>query len=349
MASARRRWSGSASRRASRSSPRTAARSCGSCSRSSGTRTAPRSPIAGLLVLPEPSDGDLFLDLEGDPFALDDGVDYLFGILEPRLAEDGRGPATRRRASPCRSSTRSGASTTTGSVTWAAEKAAFERTIDLIMDRWDADPAMHVYHYAAYERTALGRLAQRHGTREEEVDRLLRGGVLVDLFRAVRQGIRAGVESYSIKKIEPLYALHREVELKDAGSSIVAFETWLEMGPEAPVADAQAILTAIEGYNRDDVVSNWRLRDWLEERRLDLEAREGPLARPTLDDGAASKELNDREQEVAALAAALTGDDPDDPVERAQRSRRRRSLAARAAAGRGTAARTSRPGGGSSS
>ena len=99
---------------------------------------------------------------------------------------------------------------------------------------------MHVYHYAAYERTALGRLAQRHGTREEEVDRLLRGGVLVDLFRAVRQGIRAGVESYSIKRIEPLYALQREVELKDAGSSIVAFETWLELGAEAPVEDARA-------------------------------------------------------------------------------------------------------------
>ncbi len=55
-------------------------------------RDANGAPVAdrGLLVLPEPSPGDLFLDLEGDPFALDDGVDYLFGILEPRLVEDGR-------------------------------------------------------------------------------------------------------------------------------------------------------------------------------------------------------------------------------------------------------------------
>ena len=45
----------------------------------------------------------------------------------------------------------------------------------------------------------------RHATREEQVDRLLRGGVLVDLFRAVRQGLRASVESYGIKRIEPLY------------------------------------------------------------------------------------------------------------------------------------------------
>jgi predicted RecB family nuclease len=117
--------------------------------------------------------------------------------------------------------------------------------VDLIMDRWARDPDLHVYHYAAYERTALGRLAQRHGTREEEVDRLLRGEVLVDLYRVVRQGLRAGVESYSIKKIEPLYALTREQDLKDAGSSIVAFETWLELGTDAPVEDAAKILDGI--------------------------------------------------------------------------------------------------------
>ena len=36
-----------------------------------------------------------------------------------------------------------------------------------------AHPGMHVYHYAAYERTALTRLMGEHGTREEEVDGLL--------------------------------------------------------------------------------------------------------------------------------------------------------------------------------
>ena len=41
------------------------------------------------------------------------------------------------------------------------------------------------------------------------MDRLLRGEVLVDLYRVVRQGLRAGVESYSIKKLEPLYGLDR--------------------------------------------------------------------------------------------------------------------------------------------
>ncbi len=110
----------------------------------------------------------------------------------------------------------------------------------------------------------------RYGTREEEVDRLMRGGILVDLFSVVRQGLRVGVESYSIKKLEPLYGYQREVDLRDAGSSIVAFETWLEVGGEAGQDDET--LERIERYNRDDVVSTWQLRDWLEGQRAGARA-----------------------------------------------------------------------------
>ena len=52
---------------------------------------------------------------------------------------------------------------------------------------------MHVYHYAAYEPSTLARLMGAHATREDEVDELLRGEVLVDLLQVVRQGLRAGV------------------------------------------------------------------------------------------------------------------------------------------------------------
>ena len=283
-------------------------------------RDANGAPVAdrGLLVLPEPSPGDLFLDLEGDPFALDDGVDYLFGILEPRLLEDGRWAAAGGDPGPKFHAIWS--LDEDGLVTWASEKAAFERTIDLIMDRWAADPAMHVYHYAAYERTALGRLAQRHGTREEEVDRLLRGrraggpvprrpaGHPGGRRELLDQADRAAVRAPSRGRAQGRGQQHRRV--RDVARD----------GPgRAGRRRRRRSSTGIEGYNRDDVVSNWRLRDWLEERRRDLEAREGPLARPALDDGAATKELTEREQEVAALSAILTADDPDDPVLRAQR------------------------------
>src|SRR5262249_38902784 len=41
----------------------------------------PIEPEKGLCRLPQPSGGDLFLDLEGDPFAGENGREYLFGLV----------------------------------------------------------------------------------------------------------------------------------------------------------------------------------------------------------------------------------------------------------------------------
>ena len=57
----------------------------------------------------------------------------------------------------------------------------------------------------SYEETALKRLASLHATREVEVDNLLRDGVLVDLYKVVREGIRISEPSYSIKSVEHFY------------------------------------------------------------------------------------------------------------------------------------------------
>ena len=254
----------------------------------------------GLATLPEPSPGDLFLDLEGDPYALEDGMDYLFGVMET----DGAFHAFWSRD-------------TDGAFTAAGERAAFERTIDFITTRLAAEPSMHVYHYAAYEPTAFKRLMGRYGTREDAVDQLLRGGVFVDLLRAVRQGLRASVESYSIKRMEAFYGFEREIDLRDAGSSIVAFEQWLELGEgERPGA---AHLERIERYNRDDVVSNLRLRDWLEGLRSELAAATGQdVPRPGDREAVLPPELTDKQARVEDLVARLAGPDvvPADVAER---------------------------------
>ena len=91
---------------------------------------------------------------------------------------------------------------------------------------------MHVYHYGGYESGAIKRLMQRHGTCVDEVDRLLRGNVLVDLLNVVRQGVRASLESYSLKQIEKFYMPAREGPVTEAGFSVVAFETWLKEGDQ---------------------------------------------------------------------------------------------------------------------
>jgi predicted RecB family nuclease len=256
----------------------------------------------GLGALPEPSPGDLFFDMEGDPFAEEDGLEYLFGVWDPWVRDDDGQPAFRTWWAHAR----------------AEEKTAFEAFVDFVMDRWRADPKMHVYHYAAYERGRMGMLATRHGTREVEVDRILRGELFVDLFAVVRQGLRIGVRSYSIKKLEPLYAFEREVPLQDAGSSVVAYEQYLR-SLTAGTPD-QLILDGIGDYNRDDCRSNAELRSWLEERRAELATRSGAaVPRPVLKIVELERELKPDDRRRRDLADRLRAAQPDDPDAPARR------------------------------
>jgi predicted RecB family nuclease len=255
-------------------------------------------PNRGLLALPEPRPGDLFFDIEGDPYALDDGIDYLFGVLEPGVLDAHGQPIFHAFWSR----------DAQGRVTLDGEKQAFDRLMALFMDRLQRDPSIHIYHYAPYEPTALGRLMGRHGIREAEVDSLLRGKALVDLYRVVRQGVRASVESYSIKRLEPLYGFEREVDLRDAGSSIAAFEAWLQVGGEDGHHDDA--LRRIERYNHDDVVSTRMLRGWLEERRLELERTHAELPRPVAQATEVPENVSELEARVAPIVARLTEDVP---------------------------------------
>ena len=100
--------------------------------------------------------------------------------------------------------------------------------MDAVMEAWDRDPGMHVYHYTAYEPSALKRLMGRYGTRETELDRLLRGGRLVDLYGVARQGIRASVERYSLKDLEAFAGYERKVDLRQAGMARRRIEAVLD-------------------------------------------------------------------------------------------------------------------------
>ena len=257
----------------------------------------------GLALLPPPSPGDLFFDIEGDPWAGDGGLEYLFGVVG-RASDD---------ASPAY----------TGF--WAhsppEEKAAFEAFVDLVVAGLADDPDLHVYHYAPYEVTALKKLMSRYATREAEVDRLLRGRVFVDLYRVVRQGVLVSQEGYGLKKLEPLYLAPRQGEISDGGSSIVAYEQWL-------ASPRPSILEAIRAYNEEDCRSTLALRDWLEDRRAELEALDGrELSRPLPVSGAPSTSVAEADARTAALAAALTGGLPDDRTHDDSEQRARRLLA----------------------
>ncbi|PJJ63116.1 TM0106 family RecB-like putative nuclease [Compostimonas suwonensis] len=200
-----------------------------------------------LSALPAPDEGDIFFDFEGDPLYQQGeswGLDYLFGLVDAR----GRFRAF-----------------------WAhdlaEERQALIDFLAYLAERRARFPAMHVYHYASYERTHLLTLAARHGVGEEAVDDLLRNHVLVDLYPIVRQGLRIGSRSYSLKKLEPLYmGSQLRSGVANAADSITEYVRSRELLAQGDADAAASVLAQIADYNAYDCLSTLRLRDWLFER-----------------------------------------------------------------------------------
>ena len=205
-----------------------------------------------LMVLPDADRGDLFFDFEGDPLWTVDGTDwgleYLWGVLTvndeftPYWAHDRAG-----------------------------EKRALQDFLAMVRKRRRRYPGMHIYHYAAYEKSTLLRLAGRYGVGEDDVDDLLRNGVLVDLYPLVRKSIRVGTESYSIKYLEPLYMGNelRDGAVTTATDSITQYARYCALAADDRADDAAVVLKEIEDYNRYDCRSTRRLRDWLVARAIE--------------------------------------------------------------------------------
>lgn len=254
----------------------------------------------GLARLPEPSRGDVFFDIEGDPFAGEGGLEYLFGFVSIGDAgeHEYRG-------------------------IWAldrgAERAGFESFVDFVMDRLERFPSLHVFHYAPYEPAALKRLMGRYATREVEVDRMLRADLFVDLHSVTKQALRASVERYSIKDLEKFYGFERETELRAASANLHAMERALELGTASAANDD--VRTVVESYNREDCVSARELRDWLERLRAQALSEGARLARPAPKAGDASDAVAERQRAVDALKERLLQGIPDDPDNRTQEQR----------------------------
>ena len=239
--------------------------------------------VRGFARLPKPDDGDLFFDMEGDPLE-EGGLEYLFGLY---FLKDGKFEFQ---------------------AFWGhnrnEEKLAFESFMDFVSEWLKQHPAAHIYHYAAYEQTALKKLMSLHGTREAEVDHLLRLQKMVDLYRVVREGIRVSEPRYSIKNIEHFYLESRQGEVTNAGASIVYYERWKETG------DPQ-LLKDIVAYNFDDVRSTYELRQWLISiRPVNLEwANRLDLGQ---DEGQEVKALTDEEQRLIPYREKLIDGLPKD-------------------------------------
>nr|WP_321251747.1 TM0106 family RecB-like putative nuclease [uncultured Ruegeria sp.] len=239
----------------------------------------PRVEGKGFDLLPEAQEGDLYYDIEGDPFYREgqaDGLEYLHGIWDGQVF----------------------------TAFWAHDHAQERQAlIDLFAyftDRLAAYPLARIYHYAPYEITALRKLCTRYGVGEAQLDQWLREGRFVDLYAVVRGGIVASEKSYSIKDMEAFYAVERSGEVTTAGGSVVAYEEWRE-------SNDQKILDEIEDYNRIDCISTQELRDWL------LVQRPGDAIWNSLSAPKLEQETDPSDPEEESLKAQLAASDlPED-------------------------------------
>jgi predicted RecB family nuclease len=212
-------------------------------------QTGVNGEVVGFGTIPAAHPMDVFFDMEGYPL-VSGGLEYLFGVCS-----------------------RNGKEGSYEFKDWWAhdrdgEKRAFEGFIDWVFKRWKNNPGMHIYHYAAYEVSAVRRLSTRHDTRQEEVDQLLRSDVFVDLYQVVRNGLRIGEDSYSIKKVEHLYRAKRTTEVATAVDSIVQYAHWIESKQPGDWNNSD-ILKGIRAYNEDDCKSTMELLQWL--RKMSVE------------------------------------------------------------------------------
>jgi len=191
----------------------------------------------GLAMLPAPDPGDIWFDMEGFPDPITgEKLEYLFGACY----RDDNGVV---RFEPWWAHSR------------AAEKDAFDGFVSWVEKRRQRFPDLHVYHYASYEKTALGNLASRHQIHQPLMDQWFRDELLVDLYPIVRHGLLLGAPSYSIKKVERLYGPPRDEGVDNAADSVVQYAQWRKSGqPDQPGKglNESTILQELQDYNEKD-------------------------------------------------------------------------------------------------
>ena len=244
----------------------------------------------GFCNLPEPSEGDIYLDFEGDPLVEPSGLEYLFGWVFQKKYH----------------------------CIWVSnleeEKAALVQFIDFVFDKRKEYSALHIYHYAPYETIALKRMMGKYAIKENEIDVLLRTNSFVDLHRVLKQSIRAGVERYSLKDLEIYHGFVREMDLRTLSKLKADFEFLLESKKFELITDEMK--DAIQLYNQDDCYSTLNLHLWLEKERELLVFNGNIIERPFENAIEVPESVNAHLERILPIYNALIQDIPIDVNER---------------------------------
>jgi predicted RecB family nuclease len=251
----------------------------------------PPEAFRGLARLPQPSPGDIYFDIEGDPFFGQGGIEYLLGYAF--VNESGKLEYQK---------------------IWAKnreeEKAAFEGFMQFVMNRLKKYKDLHIYHFAPYEPSTVKRLTGRYGIRENDLDGLLRGERFVDLYAIIKESLRASVERYSLKDLEKFTDYNRKIELQDASAARRTVEFALELNDISSVTPE--IFSIVEEYNADDCFATHALHGWLELLREESIQNGQQILRPELKTGEATENIEEVQIRAKSLYDGLVAALPAD-------------------------------------
>ena len=249
-------------------------------------------PLRGLNRLPNPSDGNLYFDIEGDHFYEDGGLEYLLGVVY----RDSDGKMTYNKF-------------------WAKdrkeEKKAFADFMSFVVDKWKKYPDLYIYHYAPYEPSAIKRLASRHAIFEVEVDQLLRAERFIDLYAVIRESLQASVERYSLKDLELFTDYVRQISLQEASEARRRLDAAIELNAVDRIANQD--IEIVERYNEDDCRATAALHQWLEQIYQEQVSSGVEFSRPELKYGDPSETVDELDTQARQLHDALVKDLPEDP------------------------------------
>ena len=193
-----------------------------------------------LELLPQPTQGDLFFDIEGFTFFPEPGgLEYLWGYSEA-----------------------SGDFHFDWADSRLAEELAFTNFMTSVLHNQKQYPGSKVYHYANYEQAAIKKLSKRFGVFEQEVEDLLSNDVFIDLYKVVKSALIISQESYSIKKLENYYTFDRTSSVKEAMGSMEYYDQYLNALKDDP-DQAEMLKRQVIAYNQDDCASTLALYKWL--------------------------------------------------------------------------------------
>jgi len=244
----------------------------------------------GLNRLPEPNEGDIYFDIEGDAFYENGGLEYVLGYACME-----KGNLVYKRL---------------WSTNRVEERRAFEQFMQFVSEHWKRFPKMYIYHFAPYEQAAIKRLAHVHATFEKEMHELLRAERFIDLHAVFKEALLASVESYSLKELEKFTKYTRKVVLHDASVARKSVEVALELNDFKSLS--KETIQIVEDYNEDDCLATEALHKWLENLRAELVKSGKEFLRPELKTGEASENVQQLDTRSQALFKALTEKLPED-------------------------------------